>query len=326
MAQSGLYGTSQASPVPIESWLAGLAEVRRPTVLAMYLDTIDEQYRDAEKRELLRLAKQAAPIRLQGIAPFTLERKARVILKAPLFVFGAPAVTGCEVALQTYATQGLAGQWRVVLGAGGGPSKSIQASLRATFTATAGEKKRVFLPVQAVAVRRYVCTPYSLTWLGQRLRWYSLEPVNAGNAEVQFLTTPSMQPGLGDQTGPVPGVETVVARQLSPAALHAAVIHGTRTPAPRLRTLYGLGPGPLITTFPLKGDASTGHSSAYELTFEATDEIAVQAGGTFLGSTVSTNASVRLIRGLSLKFVLVGGHDYHLRRSKSPPGIEWTLD
>src|SRR5215471_14949393 len=124
--------------IAIESWLASYPPKERDRQLFTYLNTLDEQYRDAERSGLLRLAETAAPRRPTAVRSI-LERRVHVTLKAPLFVFGAPNVPGCEVTLETHSTQTGIGEWKVAFWAGGGQRGIIQTSLRSTFMAGTGE-------------------------------------------------------------------------------------------------------------------------------------------------------------------------------------------
>jgi hypothetical protein len=145
----------------MESWLATYSPTSRERALDLYLRNIPEQHRESERQKLLMWAKfaQPLPIKPGSFGPLTLERKVVTTLKTTLFVFSAPKVEGCEVALQTYTAKGRTAEWVVGLWVGGAVRKTAQTSLRSTFVVGPGQHKRVFLQVPVVVTFRYAFIP-----------------------------------------------------------------------------------------------------------------------------------------------------------------------
>ena len=203
--------------IAIESWLASHPPKERGLQLFTYLNTLDEQYRDAERTELLRLAKTAAPRRPLALVS-VLQRRVHVTLKAPLYVFGAPNVPGCEVTLETHSTQTGTGEWKVVFWAGGGQRRTIQTSLRSTFVAGTGEIKQIFLPVPAIATRRYLLTVPRVSAIMPRAPIISklplIQPLTSDFQRIEpIVRTPAARGASWDPDVSAPGAQTLISAE-----------------------------------------------------------------------------------------------------------------
>jgi hypothetical protein len=297
-------------PVTLESLLAGYRDPDRDRILLSYLRTVDDSHREIERSQLLRQARSALPYTAVGEAPITVERRVNATLRTPLFEFSAPEVPGCEVSLQTYTAHSAMAQWEVALGIGGGTADTMLTSLRATFIAGAGEHKRVFLPVQAIAIRRYIYrqryhSPRRLSFLHP-----SMQPVSDGFDEIEVLSNLGM---------PVPGVESV--RLSKVQAVKPSKKKGGKG---RLRTRARVYPLTALQVYRLAGDR-TKRLAHYEHGIERSRTFHVTAGGSALGIHLSAGFSVTLVTGLVLKFVLTPGHDYYQYSNRSRPGILWRV-
>ena len=298
-------------PVTLESLLAGYTEPDRTRVLLSYLRTVDDSHRDLERSQLLRQARSALPYTAVGEVPITVERRVNTTLKTPLFEFSTPEVPGCEVSLQTYTSNSGVAQWEIAFGVGGGAAGTILTSLRATFTAGAGEHKRVFLPVQAIATRRFI---YMRRYDSHRRLSFlrpSMQPLSDGFDEIEMLPNRGM---------PVPGIESV-----RPSKVQSVKSSKKKGGQGRLRTRARVYPRTTLQIYRLAGDR-TKRLAHYEHSIERSRAFHVTAGGGALGIHVTAGFSVTLVTGLVLKFVLAPGHDYYLYSNRRQPGISWQVD
>jgi hypothetical protein len=143
-------------PVSVSEWLAGFDEIDRKRQLKSYLKTVDEASRQDERESLLAAAKYTSPaVRVTGNGPRPADRTIRVNLELPLFDFSAPNVRGASVDVTIFTRTALSVGWQVALGAGGGHTGTFTLKEMAQFTANPGEVVRIFVPIPAIATRRY---------------------------------------------------------------------------------------------------------------------------------------------------------------------------
>jgi hypothetical protein len=243
-----------------------------------------------------------------------LERRKDVTLKVPLFVLGAPNVPGCEVKLEIYSSRTDIREWKVAFGQG----RSLKTSRRSTFEAGAGEIKRIFVPVPAIAIRRYVLLEENSSINIEPLKgkaFQTVEPIGR---------TPAGWRSSRDSNEPAPGAVTLISPE-SDIGVRVRKIKIMRSSRRSRQPGLDFPLGPVQKDFYLKGDSER-RRSTYEESVEGTRHFKLTAGATIFGTTVNTDAFVQLVRGISLKCTLAGGHDYHLHEMKKEPGIGWTLD
>jgi hypothetical protein len=269
-----------------------LPEAQRARGIAAYLNTIDPQDRDRERREILALvdnerARLAAervnpPHRL----PLVVARRREITLRIPLFDFSVPDLEGCSVTVQTSTSQASTGTWRVSLGVGSsGVTGKLFISCKATFTAGRGESKQLFLAVPAIAIRKFMT---------EQVRPRPDTP--AGLIPFSFA-------GLVDEVSLLP-----TAREAVPA----------------VRSIADSQPsgGRTVAEYPLAENVGQGLAE-YEYVQEATGEFTVGAGGTIHDVGVEASATVALTKRLMLRIVLTGGRDYYLKELPDRPGLYW---
>jgi hypothetical protein len=283
-------------------------------MLTHYLSQIDERFQLQEKDQLLRLARKAKTY--AGRTPPSgahVERRIKVTGEASVFEFSAPDVPGAMVSVQTSVNVTTSTSWSVVLGAGVGMESTRSVSEKVTFTAGSGETKQVFVPVPAVAVRRYEVIPAP----HQPSRW----AFEAFLERAGYASPPTFAPVTAS------GFDEVLPSRLS--NLHGPSVRsvdGSPRLSPSLarRLSFLADPGQTVRIWSLSGNRS--HDTEVEWSHEGTRDYAILAGGAALGIRVNASVSVRLAANLTLRMILPAGHDYHLRLLTKAPGVNWLVD
>jgi len=190
-------------------------------VIDVVFQDVPDSQRDAEIRQLWsRLPPEprsangrSGSTRLADHDGLTVHHTYLDTVRVSLFEFGAPDVPGCRVTMETTTVRRRAAQWSLAFkGVGGGSKAEIKTSLRAAFSASHGERKRVFLDVQAqiarvFEVRNGVLRPTDLVAIEPERRRASATPIPG------VESIPAKQPQLaghlapfraaGDKTGAV---------------------------------------------------------------------------------------------------------------------------
>jgi hypothetical protein len=221
----------------------------------------------------LAAAKYTSPaVRVTGNGPRPVDRTIRVNLELPLFDFSAPNVRGASVDVTIFTRTALSVGWQVALGAGGGHTGTFTLKEMAQFTANPGEAVRIFVPIPAIATRRYYVS------LGVSGR-YEFQPLSETGFDA---ISPIKEAGSG-----IPAH-----RELSPSeAFDDQTV--------KLRE-YSLN------------HASPRTPAVYAIERETNWQYSVRAGGTALGIEVGVLTSVSLADSLAIKMTLPGGHAYRL--------------
>jgi hypothetical protein len=286
--------------LPIESWLAGLSSMsERNRYLEAYLSCIDEQYVTSEHAMMLNLITTARPSR-PLTPPLIVERRVETIVELPVFDFDVPDVPGAAVSIQLIRAQAVASNQNFSAGFGGESGETYSVSIEATFTAEAGEAKRIFKSVPAVANRRYDVGPSS-----------DAHPIRM-TSEDACITGGEGISSLGFR----------LLRRQPPTYVHVPFQNSKIDISnPNLFPESSSS----IMSFELKDHPATGVTKG-KYREELSRRYVVRAGGTALGLDVSANLSMTFTGTLVLELVLPNGHDYQLRRLESRPGITWQVD
>ena len=286
--------------LPIESWLAGLSSVsERNRYLEAYLSCIDEKYAASEHIEMLNLITTASPSR-PLTPPFVVERRVETSVELPVFDFDVPDVPGAAVSVQLIRAQAVASNQNFSAGLGGESGETYSVSVEATFTAEAGEAKRIFQSVPAVAHRRYDVGPSS-----------DAHPIRMTSEDARITSGESIS-SLGFR----------LLRRQPPTYVHVP-FQNSKIDVSN----HNLFPEPSssIASFELKHHPATGVTTG-SYREELSRRYALSAGGTALGLDVSANLSMTFTGTLVLESMLPNGHDYQLRRLERRPGITWHVD
>lgn len=286
--------------VAIESWLAGLSSgSERNRYLEAYLSCIDKEHVASEHIKVLDLVATARPSQ-PLIPPFVVERRVETRIELPVFDFDVPAVPGTEVSVQLIKAYAVASKQSFSAGLGGESGKAVSVSIHATFTAEAGEAKRVYKSVPAVARRRYE--------VGSS---FQVHPVPLASEDVR-ITGDESESSLGSR----------LLRRRPPNYVHVPF---QNRPIDISNPNLLPEPSSSIEPFDLRHYPPTGvYKGGYRE--EVSRRYAVTAGGTALGLDISTNLSVTFTGTVNLEATLPHGHHYDLRRLERRPGITWHLD
>lgn len=285
---------------PIESWLAGLSSAsKRNRYLEAYLSCIDKEHVASERIKMLDLVAAARPSQ-PLTPPFVVERRVETHIELPVFDFDVPGVPGAEVSVQLIKARAVASKQSFSAGFGGELGKAFSVSIHATFTAEAGEAKRVYKSVPAVACRRYE--------VGSS---FQVHPVPLASEDMR-ITGAESESSLGSR----------LLRRQPPRYVHVPF---QNSPIDVSNPDLLPEPSSSIEPFDLRHYPPTGiFKGGYRE--EASRRYAVTAGGTVLGLDISTNLSVTFTGTVNLEATLPHGHHYDLRRLQRRPGITWRLD
>jgi hypothetical protein len=188
-------------PVALWQLLAPLHQTERRYVIDVVFQDVPNVQRDAEIRQLwsdLPPEPRAAngrpgSTRLADHDGLTVHHTYLDTVRVSLFEFGAPAFPGCRVTMETSTVQRGSAQWSLAFkGVGGGSKAEIKTSLRAAFSASRGERKRVFLDVPARITRVF------------ELKNGALRPTDLVAAEPERKRA---------SPTPFPGIESIPAKQ-----------------------------------------------------------------------------------------------------------------
>jgi hypothetical protein len=284
--------------VPIESWLAGLSSAsEQNSYLEAYLSCIDEEHVTSERTKMLDLVASAQPNQ-PLTPPFVVERRVETRVELPVFDFDVPDVPGAEISVQLIKAHAVANKQSFSAGLGAELGKVYSVSIYQTFTAQAGEAKRVYKSVPSVAHRRYK--------VGSS---FQVQPVQLASEDVRIIGDES-ESSLGSR----------LLRRRPPMYSHVPFQNNPID----ISNLFP-GSSSLLVPFDRRHYASTDvFNGGYRE--EVSRQYTLKAAGTALGLDVSTSLSVTFTGAFDLKLTLPNGHQYELRRLERRPGITWLVD
>lgn len=284
--------------VSIESWLAGLSSAsQRDRYLEAYLSCIEEEHVASEHIKMLDLVATARPSQ-PLTPPFVVERRVETRIELPVFDFDVPGVAGTAVSVQLINARAVAGKQSFSAGLGGALGKAYSVSVYQTFTAEAGEAKRVFKRVPAVAYRRYE--------VGSS---FQVHPVPLTSEDVRITGGESES-----------SLDSRPLRQRPPKYVHVPFQNH-----PIDINYHFPEPSSFLKDFDHRDYSPTGVFKG-GWREEISHQYTLTAGGSAFGLDVSTNLSATFTVAFNLELTLPNGHHYQLRRLERRPGITWHVD
>jgi hypothetical protein len=281
--------------VSIESWLAGLSSAsQRDRYLEAYLSCIEEEHVASERIEMLALVKTARPSQ-PLTPPFVVERRVKTRIELPVFDFDVPGVAGTAVSVQLINARAVAGRQSFSAGLGVALGKAYSVSVYQTFTAEAGEAKRVFKRVPAVAQRRYE--------VGSS---FQVHPVPLTSEDIRITDGESES-----------SLDSRLLRRRPPRYVHVPFQNH-----PIDMNNHYPEPSSFLKNFDRR-DSGVFKGGWHE---EVSGQYTLTAGGSAFGLDVSTSLSATFTVGFNLELTLPNGHHYQLRRLEDRPGITWHVD
>jgi len=188
-------------PVALWQLLTPLHDAERRYVIDVVFQDVPDGRRDADIRQLwadLPAEPRAADgrpgsTRLADNDGLTIHHTYLDTVRVSLFEFGAPALPDCRVTIETATVRRGSAQWSLAFkGLRVGSKAAIKTSLRATFSASAGERKRVFVDIPARITRVF------------ELKNSILRPTDLVAVEPERKRAAPT---------PIPGIESIAAKQ-----------------------------------------------------------------------------------------------------------------
>jgi hypothetical protein len=326
--------------VDIRLYLASLPLATRSLVLTSLLRTVPEEERIAARRLLMIPRRGQVRGDLASTAKLVVW-EVPCVVRVPLFEFSAPGIEGCVTTLERTTRKATAKEWSFTVGGtGGGKVPSFQTSLKSSFSAAAGERKRVFLPVAALAKRYFepsVRSPVVLPHVPPRRvrRSRPNRPALAAGANRPDLSFRPRRPfprlipkGYRLEVSkpahePFPGIESLASRFEGTPAAFDQILNRLSLPGGRTRPRHP--PDQRLNTFHLAGDRS-GAAAVFEYEYEQSAAVTAKTGITAIGLKMTALVSVRLFETLKLSCRLIAGHDYELMGMGGGLGVRWLVD
>jgi hypothetical protein len=194
--------------------LAPLHQTERQYVINVVFQDVPDGQRDAEIRQLWSdlpreprtAGGRPGSTRLADHDGLTIHHSYLDTVRTSLFEFGAPSIPGCRVVMETSTAQQGSVQWSLAFkGLGVGSKTEIKTSLRAAFSASRGERKRVFLDLPARVTRVFELQNAVLRPTGQ----VAAEPERTRASDMPFPGIESMPPEQPELAGCLKHFSTV---------------------------------------------------------------------------------------------------------------------
>jgi hypothetical protein len=198
---------------------------------------------------------------------------------------------------RAYTSKSSTNGWSLEIGGTGRRSTAaFRTSLRSSFTADAGERKRVFLPLAARAKRYFVPSRPKAEGVPKLFSVFSdPTPRLIPKREALEVDTSASES--------IPGIELLASNN-----------DGMPVDLAGDQVLY---------TFYLAGD-TTGATAVFEYEYEHSASVAVKTGITTMGAEFHAAVSMQLTDALRLSCCLVSGYDYQLVGMREALGVKWV--